>query len=271
MSQRLDDTFQQLRAAGRKAFVAYICAGDPSLYATLEIVRVLERCGVDIIELGLPFSDPLADGIVNQMAAGRALAGGATTAGVLDLVRRIRAHSQVPLVLFTYLNPVYAYGFAPFHADAAAAGADGVLLLDLPPDEDGLNAELHDGGGLPRIRLIAPTTPPERMHRLAAGSRGFVYYISREGVTGAQQTLADNIASQVAEIKSGGCRVPVCVGFGISTPEQARAVALAADGVVVGSAIVKVIAEHGGRPDLAAKLEAFVRPLVEAVKAVSAA
>jgi tryptophan synthase alpha chain len=184
-------------------------------------------------------------------------------------VRRIRAESEVPLVLFTYLNPVYAYGFARFHADAAAAGADGVLLLDLPPDEDGLNDELTaPGSELRRIRLIAPTTPPDRMRKLAAASEGFIYYISREGVTGAQETLATNIASQVAEIKSDGATVPVCVGFGISNPEQARAVAEAADGVVVGSAIVRVVEKHGQAPELAARLREFVRPLVEAVKGV---
>ena len=266
MTHRIDDTFARLRASGKKAFVAYVCAGDPSLDRTLGIVRVLEECGVDIIELGLPFSDPLADGIVNQMAAGRALEAGATTVGVMELVRRIRGVSQIPLVLFTYLNPVYAYGFGKFHADAVAAGADGVLLLDLPPDEDGLNSELTAAPGLSRIRLIAPTTPPDRMRTLAASSEGFIYYISREGVTGAQQTLAGNIASQVAEIKSGGCTVPVCVGFGISTPDQAREVARAADGVVVGSAIVRIIEQHGNSPELAAKLTEFVRPLVEATK-----
>ncbi len=267
MTNRIDDTFTKLRASGKKAFVAYVCAGDPSLERTLDIVRVLEDCGVDIIELGLPFSDPLADGIVNQMAAGRALEAGATMAGVMELVRSIRSVSQIPLVLFTYLNPVYAYGFEKFHADATAAGADGVLLLDLPPDEDGLNSELTAAPGLSRIRLIAPTTPPDRMRKLASDSQGFIYYISREGVTGAQQTLASNIASQVTEIKSGGCKVPVCVGFGISTPDQAREVALAADGVVVGSAIVRIVEQNGNSPDLAAKLTAFVKPLVDAVKA----
>ncbi len=268
MTNRIDAAFASLRASEKKAFVAYIAAGDPSLERTLEVVRVLEQCGVDIIELGLPFSDPLADGIVNQMAAGRALAAGATTAGVLELVRRIRTTSQVPLVLFTYLNPVYAYGFAKFHADAAAAGADGVLLLDLPPDEDGLNVELTTTAALQRIRLIAPTTPPERMKTLAAASEGFIYYISREGVTGAQATLATNIASQVAEIKSSGGTVPVCVGFGISTPAQARAVAEAADGVVVGSAIVRVVEQYGATEELSARLAAFVQPLVDAVRSV---
>lgn len=268
MTNRIDDAFAQLRASRQKAFVAYVCAGDPSLEKTVEIVRTLEKCGVDIVELGMPFSDPLADGIVNQMAAGRALDAGTTTAGIMELVRRIREESQIPLVLFTYLNPVYAYGFGRFHTDAVEAGADGVLLLDLPPDEDGLNAELTTTSALRRIRLIAPTTPPERMRTIADSSEGFIYYISREGVTGAQQTLATNIASQVAEIRSGGCTTPVCVGFGISTPDQSRAVATAADGVVVGSAIVRIIEEHGNSPDLAERLTSFVTPLVDAVKAV---
>ena len=268
MASRLDSTFAALRQSGRKAFVAYICAGDPSLEETLENVKTLEACGVDVIELGLPFSDPLADGIVNQMAAQRALEGGADMAGGLELIRRIREVSSIPLVLFTYLNPVYAYGFEAFHRDAAAAGADGVLLLDLPPDEAVLNAELVAGQGLQRICLIAPTTPEERMHRLAAGAQGFIYYISREGVTGAQTTLATNIASQVQVIKASGTAAPVCVGFGISTPEQAREVAVAADGVVVGSAIVKVIQTHGGTAAAQAELAAFVKPLVEAVKSV---
>jgi tryptophan synthase alpha chain len=268
MTNRIDETFTRLRASGKKAFVAYVCAGDPTLERTLEIVRVLEQCGVDIIELGLPFSDPLADGIVNQMAAGRALEAGTTTAGVMELVRNIRKESQIPLVLFTYLNPVYACGFTAFHADALKAGADGVLLLDLPPDEDGLNEELAAAPGLSRIRLVAPTTPAERMRALAKDSQGFIYYISREGVTGAQQTLATNIGSQVAEIKADGAATPVCVGFGISTPDQARAVAEAADGVVVGSAIVRIVEQYGKSAELAAKLVAFVKPLVEAVKSV---
>ncbi len=266
MSSRLDSTFSALRQSGRKAFVAYIAAGDPTLDETLENVRTLVDCGVDVIELGLPFSDPLADGIVNQMAAGRALEAGATTAGVIGLIRRIREITEIPLVLFTYLNPVYVYGFEQFHADAAAAGADGVLLLDLPPDEAGRNKELHGGSALQRICLIAPTTPADRIHTLAAAAEGFIYYISREGVTGAQTTLATNIGSQVQVIKASGTAVPVCVGFGISTPDQAREVALAADGVVVGSAIVKIIEKHGGTPTAQTELAAFVKPLVDAVK-----
>ena len=262
---RIDAALSSLRESSQKAFVAYVCAGDPDLPTTLEIVRVLESCGVDIIELGLPFSDPLADGIVNQMAAGRALASGTTTAGVLGMIKQIREFSQIPLVLFTYLNPVYAYGFEKFHADASAAGADGVLLLDLPADEQVCNAELPAQHNLRRIGLIAPTTPPARAKQIAAQAEGFIYYISREGVTGAQVALAENLAAQSAAIMAVS-KVPVCVGFGISTPDQAAAVTAAADGVVVGSAIVNVIAQHGRDDSLAEKLRAFVRPLVAAAK-----
>lgn len=186
-------------------------------------------------------------------------------AGVIDLIRRIRERSPIPLVIFTYLNPVYTYGFERFHADAAAAGADGVLLLDLPPDEAAANAELVGTHGLRQIRLIAPTTPPERMKAIGATGEGFIYYVSREGVTGEQSGLADRLAENVALIKAGSA-VPVCVGFGISTPAQSAAVARAADGVVVGSAIVKAIATHGSSPDLVTRVQEVVRPLVDAAK-----
>ncbi len=262
---RLDQCFANLRSAGKKGFVAYICAGDPTLEKTKEVVLALERCGVDIIELGLPFSDPLADGVVNQMAADRALRAGATMAKIITLIREIRQETQVPLVLFTYLNPVYAYGFEAFHRDAAAAGADGVLLLDLPPDEAVLNKELQGSSGLHQIRLIAPTTPKERIALIGAAAEGFIYYVSREGVTGMQTTLATGIGEQVALIQAAS-KTPVAVGFGISTPEQAKAVAGMADAVVVGSAIVKLIEQNGAGDDLSGKISAFVKPLVDAVK-----
>ncbi len=266
-SNRIDQRFAELRTAGKKGFIAYIAAGDPSLEKTRDIVLTLEQCGADIIELGLPFSDPLADGIVNQMAADRALRAGTTTAKVLAFIKELRRETQVPLVLFTYLNPVYTYGFEQFHKDAAEAGADGVLILDLPPDEASQNQELLHGEGLKQIRLIAPTTPPERIKLIAAQAEGFVYYVSREGVTGAQTSLAAGIAEQVQLIQAAG-KTPVAVGFGISTPEQARTVAESADAVVVGSAIVKLIEQHGSSPDLTAKLTAYVKPLVDAVKSV---
>lgn len=269
MSQqnRIEQRFANLREEGKSAFVAYICAGDPTMEKSLEVMHALERAGTDIIELGIPFSDPMADGIVNQMAAHRALEAGGNLPGVLDLIRRFRETSEIPLVLFTYLNPVYTYGFERFHTDAAAAGADGVLFLDLPPEEAAINAELVEHSGLKHIRLIAPTTPAERVPELAAASEGFIYYVSREGVTGAQQSLAEGIAENVQAIQSHTA-VPVVVGFGISTPEQSAEVARSADGVVVGSAIVRVIEAAGASPDLAARVEAFVKPLVEGAKSV---
>lgn len=266
-ANRIDARFAELRSAGKKAFVAYVCAGDPTLDATIDIVLALERAGVDVVELGVPFSDPLADGVVNQMAADRALKAGASTAGVLDMIRRLRERSQVPLVLFTYLNPVYTYGYERFHVDAAAAGADGVLVLDLPPDEAAQNAELKPAPQLRHIQLIAPTSPPERIADIARSAEGFVYYVSRLGVTGAQAEIATGIAEQVAIIQKA-TQVPVCVGFGVSNPEQAATIASKADGVVVGSAIVKLIEQNGLSADCAAKVEAFVKPLVDAVKAI---
>lgn len=267
VSNRIDARFEQLRATGKRAFVAYICAGDPTLEATVEIVKALDQAGADVVELGLPFSDPLADGIVNQLAADRAIRSGTTTVKVLEMIKEIRKVSQVPLVLFTYLNPVYTYGYERFHHDAAAAGADGILVLDLPADEADQNAELKPSPDLAHIRLIAPTTPEERVPKIAAVAEGFIYYVSREGVTGAQATIATGIAEMVAHIKST-TGVPVCVGFGISNPEQAATVASMADGVVVGSAIVKLIDKYGSSPDLAKEVGAFVKPLVDAVKAL---
>ena len=264
---RIDRTFAELRSRGEPAFVAYVCAGDPDLSRSLEVVRALDSAGADVIELGVPFSDPLADGVVNQMAAGRALAAGADVPGVLDLIRRFREGSGTPVVLFTYLNPIYVYGFDRFHEDAAAAGADGILLLDLPPHEEAANAELCDAHGLQHIRLIAPTTPDARIAEIAKSGEGFIYYVSREGVTGQRDDLAEGIAEKTAAIKAAS-DLPVVVGFGISTPEQSAAVAGMADGVVVGSAIVKIIAEHGAGADLSQRVRDFVKPLVDAVKSV---
>jgi tryptophan synthase alpha chain len=264
---RIEQTFKKLKASGRKGFIAYITGGDPSLDATVALVKALEEAGADIIELGVPFSDPLADGIVNQMAAQRALRAGATVAKLLETIRHIRERSEIPLVLFTYLNPVYRYGYDHFHGAAAAAGADGVLILDLPFEEQQANRELSQSHALCTIRLVAPTTPPERIARITASGSGFIYYVSREGVTGEQQNLSSSIAEQVLEIKKT-TTLPVAVGFGISTPEQAGAVARAADAVVVGSAIVRRIGEAGDSPKLAEMLRDFVQPLGQAVHSI---
>lgn len=264
MQNRIDAVFSKLRETDSTAFVAYVAAGDPDFDRSLEVIKGLADAGADIIELGLPFSDPLADGIVNQMAADRALKSGMSTPRSLDLIRKFRETHETPIVLFTYLNPVFTYGFEKFHTDAAAAGADGILLLDLPPDEAALNKDLAIGAGLKHIRLIAPTTPPERVKILAESAEGFIYALSRTGVTGSHGAPSANIAALVASIKQH-TDVPVCVGFGITTPEQAAMVASAADGVIVGSAIVKQVELH---PDNAAQaVRAFTEPLIAATKA----
>ncbi len=263
MPNRIDTTFARLREEGQTAFIAYVAAGDPDFERSLDVIRTLADGGADIIELGLPFSDPLADGIVNQLAAERALKAGMTTPRALDLIREFRLTHQTPIVLFTYLNPIFSYGFEAFHRDAAAAGADGILLLDLPPDEAAINPELATTTGLKPIRLIAPSTPPARVKQLAESAAGFIYALSRSGVTGAHGAPSANIAALVASIKKH-TDVPVCVGFGISTPQQAAMVAAAADGVIVGSAIVEQIQLH---PEAAAAaVHAFAAPLIAATK-----
>ena len=261
---RIDDTFTALREQNQKAFIAYVAAGDPSFALSLEVMHCLVDAGADVIELGLPFSDPLADGIVNQMAADRALKGGMTTARSLELVREFRKKNDAtPIVLFTYLNPIFTYGFSKFQEDAVAAGADGVLLLDLPPDEAELSAELDENKALSHIRLIAPSTPPERVKMLAQKAEGFIYALSRSGVTGGHSAPATTIPAQVAAIKEH-TNVPVCVGFGISFPDQAALVAKSADGVIVGSAIVKRIEENLQNP--AKAVADFTKPLVDAIR-----
>jgi tryptophan synthase alpha chain len=268
MSNRIDALFERLKADGKKAFVAYVAAGDPDIERCKTVVKALEKAGADLIELGIPFSDPLADGIVNQMAAQRALDAGATTPKVIEMIRELRADGlKAPIILFTYLNPIYTYGFEKFHRDASAAGADGILSLDMPPEEAAAHREFDYHEGLKQIRLIAPTSPTERIKSIAAASEGFIYYVSREGVTGMQNEVSTSIGDQVALIQAH-TKTPIVVGFGISKPEQASSVAKLADGIVVGSAIVKIVENEGDSPDLSEKVHAFVKPLVDAVKSV---
>ena len=259
MANKIDNCFARLRSEKRKGFIPYICAGDPSLDRTVDLALALEKAGADILELGLPFSDPLADGIVNQLAAQRALEAGATTRGVLECVRKIRKQSEIPIVLYTYLNPIFQFGLAEFHRAAETAGVDGLLILDLPPEED---VDLP-AGNLIHIRLIAPTTPPVRVAAIAKGAKGFLYYISREGVTGARDTIAASLPGQIASLRQL-TSLPIAVGFGISTPKQAREVASHADAIVVGSAIVDLIAKHGDKA--VEKVGAFARELVAAIR-----
>lgn len=263
MTNRIDQLFENLRAKKQKAFVAYIVAGDPSPEKTVEIVLALEQAGADVIELGVPFSDPLADGPVNQAGAQRALEAGTTPHTVLDIVGKIRKKSQIPLVLFSYYNPLHAQGFPQFLAESEKAGVDGFLIVDLPMEEARTHWPIKSS--LRLISLIAPTTPPDRVGTITAQSTGFIYYVSREGVTGMQTSLAKNLSAQVEGIRKK-TSLPICVGFGISTPAQAKAVAEIADGVVVGSAIVNEIGKHGKSPELITRVKEFAAALARGVK-----
>src|ERR1035437_2077439 len=242
---RIDIKFRALRTTRQKGFVAYIGAGDPNLRATAALARALESVGVDVLELGVPFSDPLADGVVNQLAAERAVRSGTTLHGVLKMVAGLRRGGyKVPIVFYVYYNVVHHYGLKKFVRDAVVAGVGGVLALDLPPEEAETYEALMKRGGLHLIYLVAPTTRVERIHKIARHASGFIYYVSREGVTGMQKKLAPAATKHVATIRKYS-KLPVAIGFGISNPAQARAAAQAADAVVVGSAIVNQIAKHG--------------------------
>lgn len=262
---RLEERFAALKHQGQKGFIVYIGAGDPDLETTQSLALAFDKLGVDVLELGVPFSDPLADGLVNQLAAQRGLASGTTPPKVLETVAALRKHSQIPVVLYIYFNLVHRYGLERFIQDAASAGVDGLLVLDLPPEEGEGYGELMAKNGLCNIYLVAPTTPPERMELIVKRARGFIYYVSREGVTGMQSKVADTIAQMTTKIRAH-TQLPIAVGFGISTPEQARTVAQSAEAVVVGSAIVDQIARFGKRPDLVSHVTEFASALVKGVK-----
>jgi tryptophan synthase alpha chain len=262
---RIVATFARLKQAGKKALVVYIGAGDPQLEATRQLALAFDQAGADVLELGVPFSDPLADGLVNQLAAQRGLESGTTPPKLLETIVAIRHDSQIPIVLYIYFNLIHRVGMEKFIADCAQAGVDGLLVLDLPPEESDNYEALMKQAGLCHIYLVAPTTPEDRMALIVKRGSGFIYYISREGVTGMQTSVATNLASQVAKIRAH-TDLPIAVGFGISNPAQAKAVAAEGDGCVVGSAIVNQIAEHGKSPDLVAKVGAFVKLLGDAVK-----
>ncbi len=253
--------FARCRKQRRPAFVAYICAGDPHLAVTEQLIYALARGGADIIELGVPFSDPIADGPVNQRAAFRALRSGTTLSGILELAAKHRRPLGVPLVLFSYYNPIHRRGATRFAEQAADSGIDGVLCVDLPPEEgeEELVPALVQHGVAP-IFLLAPTSTRDRVRRVARASRGFVYYVSRTGVTGERAALPRELVDDLKRLRRL-VSLPLAVGFGISTRQQVAAVARHAEGVVVGSALVRVIEEHGEQPDLARRLEAKVRAL----------
>ena len=240
---RIADTFARTRREKRAAFVAYLCAGDPDFDTSLAACRAVLDAGADVLELGVPFSDPLADGLTNQLAAQRALDSGMTAARVFELVRRLREKSQVPIVFYTYYNLVFSNGVENYVRAAREAGVDGLLTLDLPPEEAGEVLAACAKHGLKTVFIVAPTTPAERLPRIGAAATGFIYYVSREGVTGVRDQLAPKIPEAVARIRQHTA-LPVAVGFGISTREQVRQVANAADGVVVGSVLVNVIKDN---------------------------
>jgi len=262
---RIVERFAALKKTGQKGFVVYIGAGDPNLETTRQLAVAFDRAGVDVMELGVPFNDPLADGLVNQLAAQRGLESGTTPPKVLETVAAIRKESQVPVVLYIYYNLIYKVGMKRFIADAAKAGVDGLLVLDLPPEESENYEALMRDAGLCNIYLIAPTTPDDRIGLIAKRATGFIYYVSREGVTGMQQKVSDTIGMMTAKIRQH-TDLPIAVGFGISNPEQAKIVAANAEAIVVGSAIVNQIAANGKSPELVPKVSAFVKTLAEAVK-----
>lgn len=257
---RISELFARKRAEKKSALIAYITAGDPTPERTAAMVAALERGGVDLVELGVPFSDPIADGPVIMKASERALRAGTTLHKVLDIAREVRTHSQIPLLLFSYLNPLMRYGFAKLAADAKAAGVDGCLLTDLSVEEAAEFIAPMRAHGLDSVFLAAPTSPPERLQAVAECSSGFVYLVSRTGVTGEQAQLSNSVGPLVKAIRAH-TDLPLAVGFGISKPEQACETARLVEGVVVGSAFVRLVETHGGSPDLEAKLEEFARQL----------
>ena len=260
----ISTTLRALKEQGKKALVTFITAGDPDLDTSEKIVHTLIESGVDLIELGFPFSDPMADGPTIQFASERALESGTTLRGILDMVARVRQHSNVPIILMGYFNPVFCYGTELFARDASAAGVDGLLLVDLPPEEAEELHPLLKQAGIDLITLLAPTTGAQRSAQLAAAGEGFLYYVSMTGVTGSKQVDATAIAAAVKELKAQS-PVPVAVGFGVSTPADAAAVAGIADAVVVGSALVKLIAEKSASPDLLDAVGSFARSLKKAI------
>ncbi len=241
---RIAQAFARARSENRACFVAYLCAGDPDLETSVAACRALLANGVDVLELGVPFSDPLADGPTNQLAAQRALESGMTAAKVFELVRRVREFSQAPIVFYTYYNLVFANGVDSYVRKARAAGIDGLLTLDLPPEEANEVIAACKEHDVKTVFIVAPTTPDSRLPIITAAATGFIYYVSREGVTGVRDQVAANIPEAVARIKAAAGTLPVVVGFGISTRAHVAEIAAHADGVVIGSALVNCIRDN---------------------------
>ncbi len=256
----IDATFAALREQNRAAFIPFIMAGDPTLEATLELVLELERRGANIVELGVPFSDPIADGPVNQDAAVRSLKNDTSLRDVLGLVKRLREKSKIPVCIFTYYNPILQFGLEAYAEECANVGVDASLVVDLPPEEADEYKAALDAEGIKTIFLLAPTSTPERMKRVAEACSGFVYFTAVIGVTGMRDQLSSTLEDNIKKVREH-TDLPVAVGFGISTPDQAREVSAMADGIVVGSAIVKQIGQHGSDPKLAQMIGDFVESL----------
>jgi len=259
MLTRISERFKRLRQQGKKAFIPYVMAGDPSLERTREVVLLFEECGADIVELGVPFSDPLADGPTIQRAAERALKNAVTLKKVVSLVRDLRQTTQIPLILMTYFNPVFKYGTEEFIRDAASAGVDGMIIPDLPPDEAGDFIRLSRKAPLDTIFLLAPTSTEDRIKKVSKASSGFIYYVSITGITGASLLFDGSMDLLISNIRKFTDK-PVAVGFGVSTPDDAAAIAKISDGVIVGSAIVKTLHE---KPE---GLKRFLLSLREAIR-----
>lgn len=268
---RIDARFAALKAEGRAGFVTYVMAGDPSAQATLEILRGLPGAGADLIELGFPFSDPMAEGPTIQRAAARGLKSGMTVRGTLDLVRAFReSNADTPVILMGYLNPLETWGHAAFARDAAAAGVDGLIVVDCPPEEAGPLTDALDAEGIALIRLATPTTDDARLKIVTARTSGFVYYVSVAGVTGVKEADADAVAPAVARVRAAS-GLPVAVGFGIKTPQRAAEVARVADAVVAGSVLVdEVAAAIAAGTDPTARVLGKVRALADAVRGARA-
>ena len=264
---RLGETFERLRGRGERALVVYFTAGDPSLDATRRLVLEAARRGADVVELGVPFSDPLADGPVIQRAGMRALERGTSLARVLETVATLRADTGVPIALLTYYNPVLAFGLKAFARTAADAGVDGVLVADLPPEEAGPLAAEAEAAGLDLVHFVAPTSTPERVRLIARRSRGFIYVVSLTGVTGERRELPRDLADQIRTLRAV-TTMPVCVGFGIAKPPQVAAVGRLADGVIVGSAIVRLVEEHAESPRLVETVGDFIAELKAPLRVV---
>jgi tryptophan synthase alpha chain len=265
---RIDQKFAELRKRGEAALIPFVTAGDPEIKTTLRILRALEAAGADMIELGVPFSDPMADGATIQRSSERALAGGTTLANVLGLVREFRRSSKLPIILFGYYNPFFHYGLERFVRDAKAAGVDGVLSVDLPPEESGELRRRAKKKGLHTIFLLAPTSDTARIKLAARMGRGFIYYVSVTGVTGARRALESELQAQVARIRRA-TSLPIGVGFGISTPAQAARIAAFADAAVVGSALIDVMERAGGNGRKVKNAGAFVARLKKAMRSAA--